>query len=313
MRPLPGPPRAPVQQPIGRVALALAGEGIEVRLGSAIAAWRAEPERWVRCELDDTWAIYDRFPLRSLASEYAAALAGLEHLPRGNPPSLRQLCRDKLATQALLSGAGLPMPEVEAEPERFAARLAEWGRAFLKPRHGEKGRGVCLVRPGDPLPATWEGEEPRERDTMLLQQAVPPPAGVAGLSVRCLVHPDPAGGWLTSPPVARVSHFDPVANVDRGAAARAAEDVLSPRALGACLELAVAAAEALGAPEHQPLVELALDLVLDRAESPWLIEVNSRPGGRLRSLHAGDAERFALAHEAAYARPLRVLAARSWA
>jgi len=42
---------------------------------------------------------------------------------------------------------------------------------------------------------------------------------------------------------------------------------------------------------------------------PHLIEVNSRPRGRLEALAAQDPSRFEAAHVEACARPLRVLAA----
>ncbi|MCB9746015.1 MAG: hypothetical protein H6740_25795 [Alphaproteobacteria bacterium] len=304
MQPPPGAQRATSRQPLGRAALALAAEGIEVRVGTAQAAWRARGERWERCELDDTWAIHDRFQGGSSAPGYAEALRGLEALPLANPSSLRRLCRDKLATQARLEAAGLPMPEVEADPARFERRLSEWGAAFFKPRDGAKGEGVRHVRPGDALPASWEG------GPCLLQRAVPPPAGFVGLSLRWLIQAELDRGWRLSPPVARICDDDPVANVDRGARAAPGEDLLPARALDAGRALCEAAAEALSA-GLSPVVELAVDLVFDPDWRPFVIEVNSRPGGRVRALAELDPARFEAAQDAANARPLRWLAAKA--
>jgi glutathione synthase/RimK-type ligase-like ATP-grasp enzyme len=79
---------------------------------------------------------------------------GLEDLPRANGEALQALCRDKLRCQAFLTDAGLLMPDVEADPTRFAERLEGWGVGFLKPRYGALGRGVsaCGARRPDARP-----------------------------------------------------------------------------------------------------------------------------------------------------------------
>ena len=51
-------------------------------------------------------------------------------------------------------------------------------------------------------------------------------------------------------------------------------------------------------------------MVIDADGRPWLLELNSRPLGRLGALAAIDPERFATAHREACMRPLRFLAAR---
>ena len=58
------------------------------------------------------------------------------------------------------------------------------------------------------------------------------------------------------------------------------------------------------------LVEVGVDVVIDPHGAPWLIEVNSRPRGRLEVLARLDPARFGHAHVDACARPLRVLAER---
>ena len=58
----------------------------------------------------------------------------------------------------------------------------------------------------------------------------------------------------------------------------------------------------------QHLVEAGLDLVLDSEHQPWLIEVNSRPRGRMEVLASTKPEAYLNAHIDACARPLEVIA-----
>lgn len=307
LRPRPQAPKPPEATAIGRAALALRAEGVKVCVGSAQAAWWATPGAWVRASTAEVGAVHDRYPSWTWPEGYAEALRGLERLPRGNPHALQALCRDKLASQRALEAAGLRMPEIEDDPSRFAERLEGWGAGFLKPRGGALGRGVRRVVPGDPLPSEGEGAVRGQTDALILQRAVPPPEGVAALCLRALVSREVDGSWVVAPPVARRSLTDPVANVDRGAEALPAEDLLPADTLAAARALCVRVAEALR-PGHEPLVELGVDLVIGADMQPQLIEVNSRPGGRLEVLYAQDPARFAEAHLQACARPLRALA-----
>ncbi|MCB9764832.1 MAG: hypothetical protein H6739_33965 [Alphaproteobacteria bacterium] len=314
LRPRPRAPAPPEDTPIGRAALQLASEGIGVLIGTAQAPFRAAPGGWARAELDHVVAVHDRFPSWTWPDEYARAREGIAHLPLANPPTLQDLCRDKLACQRSLEAAGIPQPPVEGDPRRFAERLAEWGAGYLKPRYGALGRGVSRVTPGDPLPAEGPGATRGQLEPLILQRAVPPPPGVAGLALRVLTQRTPSGGWVTASHVARRSFADPVANVERGAEALPAEDLLPRATLDATDALCVRVGAALAAlPEAEPLVELGVDVVIDPELRPHLIEVNSRPGGRLKALAGQDAARFAAAHVEACARPLRALAAWPWA
>ncbi|MEQ1504663.1 MAG: YheC/YheD family protein, partial [Myxococcota bacterium] len=226
--------------------------------------------------------------------------------PIANPPSIAAVCRDKLATQqaigrARAGRAAVRMPEVEGDPDRFADALAAWGAAFVKPRFGSFGDGVSRVVAGDAVPAAIEGQP------VILQRAVPPPVGWAGVCVRVLVQRE-ADGWVAET-VVRRSRTDPVVNAARGAEVAAAE-VLGD-GFDAVVNAARAAATALAAlPDGEDLLEVGVDVVVDDRGAPWVVEVNGRPLGRLEVLAAAAPDRWADAHLAACARPLRWLALR---
>ncbi len=308
LRERPGRPAAPETLPLGRAALRLEAEGQPVLLGATIrtgvaTGLRAQPGGWTQATLP-VIALHDRFPGWSWPDPWEAALGQAAGLPIGNPRWLTELCRDKLACQRALEDAGLPCPPVEADPGRFAERLAEWGHAFLKPRHGSLGRGVRFVRPGDPLPAQGPGAGTRSRDANVLQSAV---LSAPPMALRVVLQRDVAG-WIALSPVARCAD-DPVVNVERGADARLAREVLAPQALEACLSLAHRACLALLAHGDATFaLELGFDLVLDGDGRPWIIEVNPAPRGRLRALAKGSAQ-LREEHDAACLRPLRRLLA----
>lgn len=294
---------------MGRAALLLAEEGIDVVFGlraegGELVGARAVPGRWEPAR-SRVVAAYCRYPSQSDPEGYARLLAGLE-APVHNPVAPTLLCRDKVACQHFLEGQGIPQPSIETDPDHFSERLASWGAGFLKPRHGAFGRGVRHVLPGDPLPSRGEGAVPGTEDALFLQAAVPPPHGWAGVSVRVLVQ-RLGEGWMAETPAARCSRTDPVVNAARGAEVLPAETLTDARAL---VDLALATAEALSrSPDGDGLIELGVDLAVDRERRPWVIEVNSRPRGRLEALAAHD-PRFVSAHVEACARPLRWLAGR---
>jgi hypothetical protein len=156
---------------------------------------------------------------------------------------------------------------------------------------------------GDPRPATAEGlggDEPA-----ILQRAILPPAGWAGVACRVLVQRD-GTAWWAGIPVARVSRTDAVVNAARGAEVHPLA-ALFPAAVAGVRAAAVQAAadleQACGA-----VVELGVDVVLDEALAPWVVEVNGRPRGRLEAIAASDPG-WMEAHVAACVRPLRAVAA----
>lgn len=303
----------PEERPIGRAALTLASEGLTVVFGDdldcgALSGLVATPGGWVRAERVAVAALIDRFPSQNRADRYAHILENRAGLPLANRPEFTLLCRDKLRCQQTLEAAGLEAPPVEADPTRFADRLSDWGSAFLKPRYGALGVGVRRVVPGDPLPATLPGVVPGRPDPAILQRAVPPPAGWAGWSVRVLAQRGADERWHLGEPIVRRSRKDPVVNAARGAEVRAGCEVLDPP-LRAQVE---AHTRAVVGPltAHPDAIELGVDLVIDEEGRSHVVEVNSRPRGRMEVLARRDPERFGAAHEAACGRPLRLMARR---
>lgn len=315
----PGTPPPPETRPIGRAALDLRRDGILAVFGDQLrpdrdgAVWMeglaAVPGGWeaVRRPIQ---ALHDRFPSQRRAAQYTQLMAARRSLPMGNPLALTMLCRDKIDCQHYLAAGGVPMPPIARHPSGWGAALAEWGAGFLKPRYGALGIGVRRVLPGDHLPEMIEGVVPGRMEPAFIQRAVRAPAGWAGQSVRALCQRLPGGRWHFCPPAARMSRTDPVVNAARGADVQPAEDVLSPETMANIAEACQATCATLARhPDGHWLVELGLDVVIDYQGRAHVIEVNSRPRGRLEALAALAPERFADAHREACARPLRYLAA----
>jgi len=309
MRAGPGAPPPPELLPLGRAALALESRGVPVVVADTVVGrvaegHRARPGLWAPARFP-VLAAHDRFAGHASPRAWAAALEGLGFCPVGNPPTVTRLLRDKLLCQRALEDAAVPMPEVEADPAKFDAALERWGTAFLKPRFGSLGRGVRAVKRNDPLPAHLPGtaEQP---DPAILQRAIAPAHG-AGLVLRLLLQAD-GDDLVLRTPVARSSEDDPVVNVDRGARARPAEQLVGSDTLAEAERLARQAHAALDA--GPLLLELGIDLAVDPDGRPWIIELNGCPRGRLKALAAQEPERFATEHAAACELPLMQLARR---
>jgi glutathione synthase/RimK-type ligase-like ATP-grasp enzyme len=270
----------------------LVAEGIPVSFGGLMP----KPGGWVPCAQAPR-IVYDRFPSWTYPQEYAELTQGLQ-VPISNPAHIQALCRDKLATQAALESAGVPMPAVSAQPSQDLLR--EWGGGFLKPQFGGLGRGVVFLRPGDPIPIHLPGAT-GVLEPAILQAPIVPKQGPY-TSLRALVQRE-GKGWICAPLVARVSQ-DPVSNVDRGAQALPAQDLLSARQLQRVKEVAIGAAQALA---DAWTCELGVDLLLDPADevSVRVIEVNGVPKGRGAVLAQKDPGRFSAPYQAALERPLR--------
>ncbi|MEM6930247.1 MAG: hypothetical protein AAF602_25125, partial [Myxococcota bacterium] len=242
-------PGHPADWPIGRAALALEAEGIAVVIGDraeggVLSGVRARDAGWVDVALPVN-GVYDRFPSRSRAEEHAQLRAALVGVRWVNDPRIVALCADKVACQAWIA-EHVPMPEVEADPERFAARLAAWGSGFAKPRYGAFGAGIERVTTGSTIDGVRETSVPGEVEPTILQRAVEAPAGFAGIALRVLVQRTADDAFVADPAVVRFSLDDPVVNAARGATvtdAAGCAEVDEPRAQA----LAVAAAERLAA------------------------------------------------------------------
>jgi glutathione synthase/RimK-type ligase-like ATP-grasp enzyme len=306
-RPVP-PPEA---RPIGRAALMLRAEGVPVAFGDEVrggclTGLMPRPGGWERVEQRPVVALLDRFPSQTRAARFGEIQRGLDGVPLLNVPAFTELCRDKLRCQQVLEQAGVPAPPVEADPERFAERLAQWGAGFLKPRFGALGVGVRRVTLGDPLPARLPGVRSDSLDPALLQRAVAAPSGWAGVSVRVLAQRAPGGGWEQGEPVVRRSRGDSVVNAARGAEVAAGRDALASDTRARVRALTARVTEALCS--GPGAIEIGVDLVIDPQGRPHLIEVNSRPRGRMEVLARQDRARFGALHLDACARPLRYLA-----
>ena len=310
-----GPPAPPSHRAIGRVALELKNRGATLVFGSHVlggrmGGWMVSQNEWVSTPPIPVGAVYDRFPSQSQPEAYAQIRHELGELPIFNDPVFIETCRDKLMVQRMLEARGIAMPAVEERTERFQNCLHDWGTSFLKPRFGSFGRGVVRVKHGQDLRPLIERTPVEFGPEVVLQRAVAPPDGWAGLCIRVLVQRLANGEWVFNPGVARCSETDAVVNAARGATVLPAADVLDKKgqhALDDILKKVTLWAERLGGGAH--ILEMGVDLVLGADGIPVLIEMNGRPRGRLAWLAQGNPEQFEATHRAAVMRPFeRILA-----
>ena len=302
--------------PMGRAARLLLDEGIVVVLAdrashNRVSGYVATADGWKEAHDVAIVGAYDRYPRPKYPQDHARLLDALSGIVVGNPPSIRELSRDKLISQRLMQDHGVPMPPVEADPDAFDDALNRWGAAFAKPRFGAGGAGVERVVAGDDVAPVRPGAL-GELEPTLLQRAVPPPAGWYGIATRTIVQRDADQSWVCAPTVARRSPSDWVVNVARGAEPVAAVDVLGSDTVDAIVNASTLTARALASePEGDRLLEIGVDAMVDADGVPWVIEVNTRPWGRLSALYARDPDRWEHAHVQTVARPFRALAGRA--
>lgn len=303
-------PRPPEELAMGRAALALRKEEIVAVFGSEVdkegnfVGDVAIPGGWER-RVGPIDAVYDRYPCQSHPEAFAALQSNFA-VPWVNAPELVVVCRDKLETQRLLE-SHVDMPPVTDVFSEFEARLADWGAGFVKPRYGAFGIGVRRVGEGSPLTPTLRGVTAVPEPT-LLQHAVRPLAPYAGVSVRVNVQRDPGGAAVLNPPVARRSETDPVVNAARGAGIVPARDILGAGVVDAICAMAMATFNVMVRRWGAGVAELGVDIVVGHDEKPWLIEVNSKPRGRLAALAARWPDRFEEVHLQTTTRPIRYAA-----
>ncbi len=320
----------PVDADFGRARALLRDEGVPVVVaapgdvavtpaGVTVGGWQPGEGRWEPAPRRPLLAAYNRLPSRDPAAHAALTEALAQRgIPLGNPPAVNRLALDKRAAGEALAAAGLPVPETETEPGRFAARLAAWGAAFVKPRHGALGRGVHWVDRPSRLAAALADDALRG-DEPLLQRAVAPLSpDCAGACVRSFLQRTPDGGWCCAGRVARVSRGDRVANVSRGAQAaplpELEQNYLAAEGAADLLEryepLVPPVLERAAGANAGQVLEVGLDWVIDAAGDPWLIEINGKPLGKLRELArrvGPDGPFFAELHHEALLRPFRRL------
>ncbi len=302
---------APRERPLGRAALEVAKDGLRVVFvsggdGSRVWGHEATEDRWQPVGPVHVAGLWDRFPRRGRAAEWQRLAAGVPPVPIVNALAAADLAADKWLTQVALASSGVAMPEATVEADAFGGFLDRVGVAFHKPRFGAYGIGIRRVARGGDVPATAEGAHGPE--PALLQAAVPPPTGWAGVAFRVLVQRDERGVWGCPGSVARRSLLDPVVNAARGAEVVPADEVLADGGAELHARSCEAAARFCDALPGEPVVELGLDWVLDDKGRSWLVEVNGRPMGRLEVVAEQEPGRFAAAHVASCAAPLRALA-----
>ena len=253
--------------------------------------------------------VHDRFPSQIRSDHFSQIQSVTSIIPFGNPFSTTLLCRDKLVCQRVLEHQDVLMPEVIADPTKFDAALAQWERGFIKPQFGALGKGVQPATPGMTIPHCLPGVVPNRLEPTILQRGISAPLGWAGMSVRQLMQKHINGSWIARTAVLRRSKEDSVVNVARGAEAVPAIDFLPSNTIQEIKRQSAVACTTLDAePGGLYNVEFGLDFVIDPEYTPWLIEVNSRPRGRLETLAVVDPDRFLDEHQSACVQPIRYLA-----
>jgi hypothetical protein len=170
------------------------------------------------------------------------------------------------------------------------------------------GRGISRVTPGDPLPRQVEGAVRGVLEPTFLQRSVSSPE-TSAIAVRQLVQRLANGDWIQLPGVARVATpGEPVANVSKGAIAVPAAQILAGHCLDTIRRQTALVAQALAEhPDGRWAIEAGVDFAIDPLGNPHLLEVNSRPRGRLEALASELPKVWLTAHIQACARPLRRL------
>ena len=253
--------------------------------------------------------IHDRFPSQIRNQHFSDIRSVANNIPFGNPFSTTLLCRDKLACQRILEYSTLDIPEVIDDPTQFISSLEKWGQGFIKPQFGALGKGVQAVKPSMSIPPLLPGVVPNTLEPTILQRGISPPDGWAGMSIRQLMQKDIDCTWIPRTTVLRRSKTETVVNVARGAEAVPAADFLPSDTILEIKRQSFVACTILDKePNGRYNVEFGIDFVIDPEYKPWLIEVNSRPRGRLENLAQSYPERFDKEHQAACIQPIRYLA-----
>ena len=313
-----GPLPPPGDRPIVRATKRLLNEQIQCIFGHEFRRTDtsllmdglcAYGQQWIKHSDVEIHAVYDRFPSQLRRQSFQPMLKAILPSPMGNPYPYTLLCRDKIKTQHWLESNGIRMPELVTQYDQFEAKLAQWGTGFIKPQFGALGTSVEKVYAGGPLPRHLPGLVPNEPEPTILQRAIHPPKGHAGMSVRCLIQRQTDTQWICRTPVLRHSTKDPVVNVARGASACTAEELLPEKCMLEIKHTAMHIGELINTLEcGRYALECGIDYVIDSEYRPWIVELNSRPRGRLEYLAQAKPDQYGEEHIEALAQPIRCLA-----
>jgi len=313
----PPPLLNPSAKPIGKAVSNLDSNKLQIVFGNILEEERGSIFMSGLSIINNSWtpkkiaidALHDRFPSQIRFKQFQSILLYTKELFFGNPFAITMLCRDKIATQRYLEKHGVQMPEIIIEHQAFSDQLAKWKTGFIKPQFGALGKNVRTITANSPLPEFLEGVVPERKERTFIQRAITPPKGWKGLSLRQLVQRNPDGSWLVLPAVLRRSREDMVVNIARGAEAVLAEDHLPASTMENIYNQSIKISKTLqNFPNGENSVEFGLDFVIDQNYHAWLIEVNSRPRGRLEILAKKMPERFESIHQRACLAPILYLA-----
>jgi glutathione synthase/RimK-type ligase-like ATP-grasp enzyme len=257
--------------------------------------------------------VWDRKRVRSPEDEQRfrnlCTMLRAKHVPLVNPPQLSRLTGDKWETHRFLLEHHLPAPQTELLTPAALERWLERGEPFwIKPRRGSLGQGCRLVLPHargarvilpDGRRISASPEEIRETapgsaappDLLLQRDCRPPPLHGRRWDVRLLIQRTPAGAWIPAWIVGRVAAPDQVTtNRARGGRFLPLEQLrrelahhpLARRPWHHELEQLTAsicaALEQRWPTLHELIIELAVDLILDRNGRWSILELNVKPG-----------------------------------
>ena len=175
-----------------------------------------------------------------------------------NSASCLEVAIDKFRTLCLLQSAGLPIPKTVACQTVGQAMdvFEKWGEvAVVKPMFGGEGRGIMRLENVDVAFRAFKALT-QLQSVIYLQEYIAHP----GFDIRVLVMGKKT--WV----IRRTHPSDWRTNLSRGAIAEAIQP--DPE----WLRLATQATEVVGA------TVAGVDLLLDDANQPWVIEVNAVPG-----------------------------------
>jgi hypothetical protein len=223
----------------------------------------------------------------------------------------------------------LPATKLFLSPSDVAAMMKRYGAVIVKPKNGKKGQGIVKIslrgnqekaylwKEGD-YPAAWL--TPRQLARMLRKRFRPQQALVQRwmditcsegrvYDIRALVQKEYDEGWRLTEMAVRQSGQGRIAsNVAGGGVIRDVIPFLTPiygeetakKISEECEEVALGVSAALEEQYGKPLIELGIDLAIERGGWVRMIEVNIKPGKKIVRALSGEK-----AYADALLRPIR--------